>query len=187
MMKVFLNPGNHPGIDSGAVNLQYELQEAELVRNIGAMVEKYLVLAGLEVESLQSDNLAGESPCYPNVCQCANDSGADLFVSLHCNSAVNESAKGTETLVYSFGEKSEQAALAIQSQLVTTLGTCDRGVKERPNLIVLKNTIMPAVLVEIAFISNEKDVQLLIYRQDDIARAIARGITDYFLEGREYV
>lgn len=186
-MKVFLNPGHHPGIDSGAVNLQYELQEAELVRNIGAMVEKYLVLAGLEVESLQSDNLAGESPCYPNVWQCANDSGADLFVSLHCNSAVNESAKGTETLVYSFGEKSEQAALAIQSQLVTTLGTCDRGVKERPNLIVLKNTIMPAVLVEIAFISNEKDVQLLIYRQDDIARAIARGITDYFLEGREYV
>ena len=76
-MKVFLNPGHHPGIDSGAVNLQYELQEAELVRNIGTMVEKYLVLAGLEVESLQSDNLAGESPCYPNVCQCGNDSGAD--------------------------------------------------------------------------------------------------------------
>ena len=38
---------------------------------------------------------------------------------------------------------------------------------------------MPAVLVEVAFISNEDDVQLLVNNQDDIARAIARGVTDY--------
>lgn len=182
-MKVFLNPGHHPGVDSGAVNRFYDVQEADIVRSIGALVEGYLVAAGVEVCSIQSDNLAGESPAYPNVCQEANDSDAELFVSIHCNSAANLSAQGTETLVYSFGGKAERAARNIQSQLVGSLGTINRGLKERPKLIVLKRTAMPAVLVETAFISNEEDVQLLMNHQDEIARAIARGITDYFSEG----
>lgn len=186
-MKVFLNPGHHPGLDSGAVNSYYGVQEADIARSIGAMVKSYLMAAGVEVECLQSDNLAGENPDYPNVCQSANDSEADLFISIHCNSTVNESAKGTETLVYSFGGRAEQAAMAIQNQLIMSLVTIDRGVKRRPDLIVLKHTIMPAVLVETAFISNEEDVDLLMNRQDDIARAITRGITDYFSTGRDYV
>ena len=162
-MKVFLNPGHHPGVDSGAVNTSYGVQEADIVRSIGSLVEKYLIAAGVEVCSIQSDNLAG--------------------VSIHCNSAVNLSAQGTETLVYSFGGRAERAAGHIQSQLAGSLGTIDRGLKERSELIVLKRTAMPAVLVETAFISNEEDVQLLMNNQDEIARAIARGITDYFSEG----
>lgn len=181
-MKVFLNPGHHPGIDSGAVNTHYGVQEAYIVRNIGALVGQYLEAAGVNVESLQSDNLAGESLAYPEVCGSANESDADLFVSIHCNSAESKGAKGTETLVYAFGGKAETAAACIQEQLVSSLGTVDRGVKERPGLIVLSHTDMPAVLVEIAFISNEADVQILMYEQDAIARVIARGITDYFSE-----
>ena len=181
-MKVFLNPGHHPGVDSGAVNLYYGVQEAYIVRNIGRLVEQYLEAAGMEVESLQSDNLAGESPAYPEVCGRTNESDADLFVSIHCNSAENKEAKGTETLVYSFGSEAERVAASIQAQLAKTLRTIDRGVKERPRLIVLSHTDMPAVLVETAFISNEEDVQILMYEQDSIARAIARGITDYFSE-----
>ncbi len=181
-MKVFLNPGHHPGIDSGAVNTHYGVQEAYIVRNIGALVEQYLEAAGVETELLQSDNLAGESPAYPEVCSRANKSDADLFVSIHCNSAENKAARGTETLIYTFGGQAESAAMAIQEQLVNSLGTIDRGVKERPGLIVLSHTDMPAVLVETAFISNEADVQILMYEQDTIARAIARGITDYLAE-----
>ena len=55
----------------------------------------------------------------------------------------------------------------------------DRGLKERSNLGVLKYTNMPAVLVEIGFIDNESDHEVLINHKDDIARAIARGVTDY--------
>lgn len=55
----------------------------------------------------------------------------------------------------------------------------DRGVKANPKLFVLQYTVMPAVLVELGFISNEKDEELLENRQDDFARAIARGVTDY--------
>ena len=71
---------------------------------------------------------------------------------------------------------------AVQSQIVQSLSTVDRGLKERPNLIVLKDTTMPAVLVETAFIDNEDDAALLTNNADDFARAIARGITDF--EGR---
>lgn len=63
-----------------------------------------------------------------------------------------------------------------------SLSTVDRGLKERPNLIVLKDTTMPAVLVETAFIDNDNDAALLTNNADDFARAIARGITDF--EGR---
>jgi len=76
-------------------------------------------------------------------------------------------------------------AYHIQSQLVDTLRTFDkaipdRGIKARPGLIVLRETDMPVVLVETAFIDNIQDASLLRDRQDDIARAIARGVSDYF-------
>ncbi len=183
-MKVFLNPGHHPGIDPGAVNTNRGIQEAVIARDISVKVAKYLKAAGVEVESLQSDNLAGENPNYPEVCESANLYDADLFVSIHCNSAENKFAKGTETLVYSYGGPADRAAECIQKQIVANLGTVDRGVKERPDLIVLRHTVMPAVLIETAFISNESDVWVLLYRQDEMARAIARGITD-FLSGKE--
>ena len=63
-----------------------------------------------------------------------------------------------------------------------TIGTIDRGVKEMPGLIVLKHTDMPAVLVEMAFIDNDEDAALLVERETDFARAIAKGITDYIQE-----
>lgn len=179
-MKVFLNPGHHPGIDPGAVNRSKGVVEANIVRDIAKKVAVYLDYVGIQVESLQSDNLAGENPTFDEVCGEANAFDADLFVSIHCNSAESKLAKGTETLIYSFGTAAEKAAECIQKQIVESIGTEDRGVKERPNLLVLKYTKMPAVLVETAFISNADDVWFLMYEQDEIARAIARGITDYF-------
>ena len=67
----------------------------------------------------------------------------------------------------------------IQRQIVDSLGTADRGLKDRLDLWVIKRTDMPAVLVELAFIDHEGDAALLRDRQDDFARAIARGVTDY--------
>lgn len=178
-MKVFINPGHHIGVDSGAVNQKYHLKEADIVYDIAVLVRFYLEAAWVEVEMLQSDNLLGENPKYYPVVQTANQSGADLFVSLHCNSAENPAAHGTETLIYKSGGEAEKAAFCIQRQLVDTLSTAHRGIKERPDLAVLRGTSMPAVLVEIGFISNEEDAMLLVHQKATIARAIARGITDY--------
>ena len=178
-MKVFVNPGHMPGIDPGAVNNAMGITEANIVRDIGTRVTDYLDKAGCEVMLLQSNNLNGEAP-GENICATANYWPADVFVSLHCN-AFNGNAKGTETCVYSLYGESAKLGQCIQSQLVNSLGTVDRGLKERTGLAVLKVTTMPAALVEIAFIDNADDAGVLINCKDAIARAIARGITDYIV------
>lgn len=176
-MKVFINPGHCPGIDPGAVNNALGITEADIVYNIGTRVTDYLDKAGCEVQLLQSDNLYwdGDGPC---VVATANRWPADIFVSLHCN-AFNGNAKGTECCIFAGGSDSERLANCIQCQIVDSLGTIDRGIKERPGLLVLNRTNMPAVLVELAFIDNADDAQLLITRQDDFARAIIAGIIEY--------
>lgn len=177
-MRVFLNPGHDRERDSGAVNPVSGLRECDVAAGIGELVKGYLETAGCEVQLLQSDNLAGETPELPCVVDTANGWPADIFVSLHCNAA-SGSAQGTETLIYADGGESAQLADCIQSQIIASLGTIDRGLKERPDLIVLNSTDMPAVLVEMAFVDNEEDAQLLTDRADEFARAIARGITDF--------
>lgn len=184
-MKVFINPGHSPnGIpDPGAPNYETGLRECDVALNVGKLVAKYLTAAGVAVTNvLQSDNLLHDSDYnQPCVVDTANASDADIFISIHCNSAANQMAQGTETLVYSAGGEAEKLANCIQKQIVTSLHTVDRGIKYRPELIVLKHTTMPAVLVELAFISNTWDEIKLRTKQDDFARAIARGVTDYEL------
>ena len=171
-MKVFINPGHDRQLDPGCCNPVSGLREADVAWDIGALVQTYLNNIGIETIIYQNDSLS-------SVCQNANSSGSDLFISIHCN-GFNTVAKGTETLVYRMnGGASQKLASCIQKQLIDSLHTVDRGLKERPNLYVLNSTDMPAVLVETAFIDNEEDVQLLVNKKDDFARAIARGVTDY--------
>lgn len=183
-MRVFINPGHHPGLDPGAVNRDYGVTEADIVRDVGVQVAEYLAAAGCDVKTVQSNNLCGEDAAYTNVCLTANSWPADIFVSLHCNAAT-PAAQGTEVLVYSRWSTADKLASCIQRQIVGSLGTVDRGVKARPNLVVLNSTHMPAVLVEMGFISNGNDCEILINQQDELARAIARGITDYIQERGE--
>lgn len=182
-MKVYINPGHDKTYDSGAINPVSGLRECDVAAKIGEDVKRYLEAAGCEVKLLQSDNLYYDS-AHPDrdvaVCADANAWPADVFVSLHCN-AFNESARGTEVECYSESSQGGTLAKCIQLQIVNSLRTIDRGVKEMPELIVLKHTSMPAVLVEMAFIDNDADAALLTQRSDDFARAIARGITDYQL------
>lgn len=184
-MKVFINPGHDQKYDSGAVNPNSGLREADVAAEVGALAVDYLEAAGCECQIMQSDNLAPTSAgrsSYDDrqgatVTETANDWGADIFVSIHCNAA-NTEAQGTEVECYGSGA-GEQLAQCIQSQIVNSLGTTDRGVKYMPQLLVLKYTDMPAVLVEMAFIDNDEDAALLAGKTDEFARAIARGVTDY--------
>lgn len=188
-MKVFLNPGHDTKYDSGAVNPDTGLCECDVALHVGRAVQHYLELAGLEARLMQSDNLApvrGGRSDYSDrqgksVVETANDWGADIFVSIHCNSAANPDACGTETYAYDNDINTPGGLLAdcIQKQVTDSLGTVDRGTKSNPDFMVLKYTDMPAVLVELAFISNAGDAALLEEKQDAFARAVARGITDY--------
>lgn len=183
-MRVFLNPGHAIGLDPGAINKKHDVYEAEIVADIGELVEHYLKEAGCEVYTLQSDNLDGGKNYneFFSVVKTANRWDPDIFVSIHCNSHSDEEAQGTETYAYSEYSVGNLLAKCIQQQIVKSLDVVDRGVKYNTGYAVLRETQAPAVLVETAFISNEHDVQLLLEDTDEFARAIARGITDYAQE-----
>lgn len=170
-MKVFLNPGHDRMVDPGACG--NGLEEADVVWDVGVLVQKYLENAGVEVlDCFQDDDLG-------LVCEAANSMQADVFISIHCNAAESRQANGVETFCYNRGGKGEQLAQCIQDQICNRFfDLTDRGVKTA-NFYVLRNTDMPAVLVEMAFITNELDANKLRYYQDDFARAIARGVTDF--------
>ena len=114
----------------------------------------------------------------------ANNSGADLFVSIHRKSSENPNQySGVETLVYSDTGLKAEVARNINNQLEDA-GFKNLGVDERKNLVVLKRTKMPAVLVEAGFINNDKDNYLFDEEFDSIAQAIADGILESIPSGR---
>ena len=164
-MKVFLNPGHAPGghPDPGAVNSESGLRECDVALAVGQSAESYLNAAGVATELLQSDSLE-------EICEA-------------CNAAEAEEANGTETWACAGSYRGSMLASCIQNQIVDALDTKDRGVKIATpgvnGLYVLTNTDMPAVLVELAFITNPDDEEILANAQDALARAVARGITDY--------
>ena len=178
-MKVFLNPGHDRDYDPGACHWT-GTREADIAWEIGLKVQEHLEAAGVETMIMQSDNLCGwdcDREDRPEaVCPTSDAWGADLFVSIHCN-AFNQSACGTEVEYVS--ESGGIAAQCIQDQIVSALGTVDRGIKVRRDLMVLKHTDAVSVLVECAFIDEDEDHDKLVNRTDEFAAAIARGITDY--------
>lgn len=106
----------------------------------------------------------------------ANDAKADYFVSIHRNSSPTPNQyTGVETLVYNNSGIKSQMAANINSELEKA-GFKNLGITERPNLVVLKRTKMPAVLVEAGFINNDKDNETFDKNFNQIANGIADGI-----------
>ena len=110
--------------------------------------------------------------------QIANNSGADYFVSIHRNAMpVPGTGSGATVLVYEDAGVPAMLAENIQRNLVQT-GFTDLGIQERPGLIVLRRTQMPAVLVEAGFIDNPVDNRFFDENFDAIAQAIADGVLE---------
>lgn len=108
----------------------------------------------------------------------ANNIGADYFVSIHRNSSPYPNQyTGIESLVYNRYGEAARLAYNINTQL-EQIGFVNHGVNERPNLVVLNSTQMPAVLVEVGFINSDADNQIFDERFYDIAQAIADGILE---------
>ena len=114
--------------------------------------------------------------------QIGNSSTADLFLSIHRNAmAVPGSASGTLSLIFGRGGDAETFAENINKKLAA-VGWNDLGISERPNLVVLRDTALPAVLVEVGFIDNEKDNDFFDENMSRTADAIADGIVQTFAE-----
>lgn len=116
----------------------------------------------------------------------ANESGGDYFVSFHRNSSpMRNTYSGVQTLVYDdTGIKSELAS-NINAEL-NRIGFEDLGIPERKNLVVLRRTQMPAVLIETGFINTDADNELFDQRFEDIADAIAKAIEETVGENGNY-
>lgn len=110
----------------------------------------------------------------------ANSWGADYFISLHCNSNPNPNISGSEAYVYSMESPAYTMGERILDGLNYRMGMIDRGVFIRPSLYVLRATAMPAVLVEMGYLTNTNDVYLLTSDPEGFARGIYNGILAYY-------
>lgn len=105
--------------------------------------------------------------------------GADYFISLHTNASTNSSVSGSEALVYTDPSVAAELGRDILFWLNRITGLRSRGIVERPGLYVLRKTPMPAVLVEMGFISNLQDARLMNGSPELFAEGIYNGILQY--------
>lgn len=168
-MVICVDPG-HGGRDVGAVG-PTGLYERDVNLAISFYLREELLHSGAEVIMTRTSNADG--PSLQQRCDIANKAKADLFISIHCDSAKNVSAGGTTSYILAKGGKAEQFAQKIQNNLVNEIKLQNRGVRTA-QYYVLRNTLMPAVLVETAFISNPREEQLL--RDAVFQKRIARGV-----------
>ncbi len=168
--KVAIDAG-HGGSDPGAV---YQgRREKDDVLNLAYAVGDILSRNGVDVFYVRE---ADEYETPFKKATDGNNSGADLFLSIHRNSSENPNQyTGVETLVYNDSGMKADLARDINHRL-ENVGFKNLGVDERPNLVVLKRTRMPAVMVEAGFINNDKDNALFDQQFNEIAQAIADAI-----------
>lgn len=167
-MKIFINAG-HGGSDPGAVSKNGK-KEADITKKVSALLAYNLILNGYIVEFFQQEKT------FTEVSKVENTSNSDLFISIHCNSAANEKANGVEVLYYPTSVKGKKFAQQVQKELVDLTKLRDRGIKARSDLHVLKRTKAVAILVELAFLSNEHEEQLLCSFPEMFADGILNGI-----------
>ena len=180
-MKVCLDPG-HGGYDPGAVG--NGLQEKDITLDVCLKLKPMLEYNGISTiltrdgdyapGHLEGD-LIGELRARVSI---AEENTVDLFVSVHVNSG---GGTGVEVLVSALGGRAETAANQVLPYLVQVGGWTNRGVKTQ-NVLVLKETSMPAILTENGFIDNATDSARLKdpnFRQA-LAVAHAKGICDFF-------
>ena len=176
-MRINIHAGHNPdGMTAcGAVGLIRESTEARAVKD---KVVEQLISMGHTVHDCTCNNGTSQQDVLKRIVAACNSHEVDLDVSIHFNAAANpepdEKTTGTEVLVYSNSSKAVPWAQQIADS-IATLGYCNRGVKERPGLYVLKHTKAPALLVECCFVDDPDDVA--IYNADRMAAAIVAGIT----------
>ena len=150
-MKWYLDFG-HGGKDPGAIG-PTNLKESDVALKIGMIIKENLENALEKVITTREDDKYYSLDYRTKK---ANNENCDYFISIHLNSATNSSAKGCEVWLYNENSKLKNLANNLCNNLSTKMDTPNRGVKYSKNLSVLKNTKMPALLIEIDFISNKE-------------------------------
>lgn len=184
--KIMVDPG-HGGSDGGARG-PAGTKEADVNLNVGLKLRDKLVELGADVRMTRDTDRNVSRPGAPQQeelrarVKLANEWPAEVFISVHGNSAENPAAHGTETYhSRNASDASKRLAANVHSEMVDATGFRDRGVKAS-NFHVIKNTSMPGILVETGFVSNAVEESHLIdpVMQDKMAQAIANGVESTF-------
>ena len=170
-MKICIDPGHSGPVEPGAC--AGGATEAAVNLQVAKTLARMLEGAGYKVKLTREDDVEDDGLTWR--VEVAGKFRADIFVSLHCNSSENPAAHGTEVWYYPGSEAGRELACCIQSALVNNCQLADRGVKTNDTWTVLSDTACPAVLVEMAFISNDEERGLLTDRF--LQRLFAVGIT----------
>ena len=181
--KIYIDQGHNPqNPNAGAEGNGF--REQDLVQRIGVLTANALRAEGFDVRlsrpTAQTQLGTSNASSLAARVNDANSWGADLFVSLHANASDITCASGTEGLVYRLGGEAERAARDMLEQLEYATGLQNRGVVARPGLYVLRRTTMPAVLLELGFITNPHDAELMAYSPGLFAAGITNGIKQYY-------
>lgn len=184
-IKVYIDQGHNPSsYNTGAEGQGY--YEQDITYRIGVLLNGYFrenPNFETRLSRPTSETILGTSNSSSLAARVreANSWGADLFLSLHTNASVNPEANGSEGLVYSYtATEAVAAAEDILEEMTLITGLKNRGVIERPGLYVLRKTQMPAVLVEMGFISNPSDAELMANSPNLFALGIYRGVLKYY-------
>lgn len=173
---IVIDPG-HGGTDPGAIGPRHEYEKFYTL-DVSKRLQKLLAQKGAFVVLTRKQDI---NPGLSKRTVIANKNEADAFISIHFNSFIKSSVRGTETYYYKYKDK--RLARHIQKQLIKDLNLKNLGIK-RARLYVLRNTHMPAALVEPAFLTNKYNlikIKSPAFRQK-IAQSLYQGILNYFVE-----
>ncbi|MDQ0208479.1 N-acetylmuramoyl-L-alanine amidase [Alkalicoccobacillus murimartini] len=172
---IVIDPG-HGGSDPGAV--ANGLQEKDVVLDVGQRAADKLSASGANVIMTRSTD---EFIQLEERAAIANRANASIFISIHANAAAATSASGTESYHFPTSTNGRSLATSIQTELINELGTRDRGVKDA-NFSVLRNTAMPATLLELGFITNSDEAERMKSSsfRESAANAIHDGVQSYY-------
>ena len=182
-IRIYIDQGHNPyGFNAGAEG--FGLREQDITYLVGAYLANILN-ADSRFTAITSRTSPDEILGYDTNSSLrarteqANQWGADYFLSIHTNANVNPAINGTEAYVYAVNTPSYDLAVNIVDEIVRRLGTKNNGIYDRPSLYVLRRTNMPAVLIELAYLSNEGDAALLADKPYEFAYAIYVGLLNY--------
>ena len=168
-MKFGIDIGHNCRPDTGAPGLASGKTEDQLTMAVGTKLIQKLKDAGHTVVECKPSSAINETDSLKKRANKANQEKVNLFISLHFNS-FNGKARGTE--IFALSNASKAIATSVLNE-ITKLGFLNRGVKSA-NYLVLKNTSMPAILIECCFCDSAKD--MAIFDAEEMAEAIKVGL-----------
>lgn len=182
-IKIYIDQGHNPRNPNAGAEGQGR-REQDLVYTIGQELASLLRRSGnyeVRLSRPTADTLLGTSNTSSLRARVngANSWGADYFISLHTNASDNSSATGVEAYAYSTGTPAFRLGEDILENLSEATGLRNRGMKTRPGLYVIKKTNMPAVLVELGFITNPRDSSLMANSPQLFAEGVYNGIVEF--------